>query len=138
VGRALRRPPARQLEARAGLDRPILVHALIETAQGLAHVDEIAAASPRLHGMSLGPADLAACRGMKTTRVGGGHPGYAVIADPDPHAPAAPRATAQQDLWHFSLARMVDACAAHGLRALHGPFGDIEDVVGCETQFRAA
>jgi malyl-CoA/(S)-citramalyl-CoA lyase len=127
-----------QLEARAGLQRPVLVHALLETAQGVVHVDEIAAASPRMQGMSLGPADLAASRGMRTTRVGGGHPGYLVIADPDPAAPEAPRATAQQDLWHYSIGRMVDACATHGLLPFYGPFGDIEDVVGCEAQFRAA
>ena len=72
-----------QLEARAGLDRPILVHAILETAQGVANVEEIANASPRMQGISLGPADLAASRRMKTTRVGGGHPGYRVVADPD-------------------------------------------------------
>jgi malyl-CoA/(S)-citramalyl-CoA lyase len=127
-----------QLEARAGLERPILVHALLETAQGVAHVDEIAAASPRMQGMSFGPADLAASRRMKTTRVGGGHPGYLVIADPDATDPDAPRATAQQDLWHYSIGRMVDACTTHGLLPFYGPFGDIKDVVGCEAQFRAA
>src|SRR3954470_8608094 len=72
-----------QLEAQAGLERPILVHALLETARGVNEVEAIAAASPRMQGMSLGPADLAASRRMKTTRVGGGHPGYRVLADPD-------------------------------------------------------
>jgi malyl-CoA/(S)-citramalyl-CoA lyase len=127
-----------QLESRAGLQRPILVHALLETAQGVAHVDEIAAASPRMQGMSFGPADLAASRRMKTTRVGGGHPGYLVIADPDPENPDAPRPTAQQDLWHYSIGRMVDACATNGILPFYGPFGDIKDVEGCEAQFRAA
>ncbi|MEA2306195.1 MAG: malyl-CoA/(S)-citramalyl-CoA lyase, partial [Solirubrobacteraceae bacterium] len=125
-----------QLESRAGVQRPILVHALLETAQGVAHVDEIAAASPRMQGMSFGPADLAASRRMKTTRVGGGHPGYLVIADPDPENPDAPRATAQQDLWHYSIGRMVDACATNGILPFYGPFGDIKDVEGCEAQFR--
>jgi malyl-CoA/(S)-citramalyl-CoA lyase len=50
-----------QLEARAGLRRPILVHAILETALGVANVEEIAAASPRMQGMSMGPADLASC-----------------------------------------------------------------------------
>src|SRR5437764_5599429 len=127
-----------QLEAGAGLARPILVHALLETAQGVAHVEEIAAASPRMQGMSFGPADLAASRRMKTTRVGGGHPGYRVLSDPDPADPDAPRTSAQQDLWHYSIARMVDACAATGILPFYGPFGDIKDVAGCETQFRAA
>ena len=127
-----------QLESRAGLQRPLLVHAILETAQGVAHLEEIAAASPRMQGMSFGPADLAASRRMKTTRVGGGHPGYRVIEDPDPDNPDAPRATAQQDPWHYSIARMVDACTMHGILPFYGPFGDIKDTVACETQFRSA
>ena len=75
---------------------------------------------------------------MKTTRVGGGHPGYRVIEDPDPDNPEAPRATAQQDPWHYSIARMVDACAGAGILPFYGPYGDIKDTEGCETQFRAA
>jgi malyl-CoA/(S)-citramalyl-CoA lyase len=127
-----------QLEARAGLERPLLIHAILETAQGVANLEEIASASPRIQGMSFGPADLAASRRMKTTRVGGGHPGYRVIEDPDPNDPEAPRVSAQQDLWHYSLGRMVDACTAVGALPFYGPFGDIKDVLGCETQFRSA
>jgi len=127
-----------QLEAKARLSRPILVHALLETARGVVNVEAIAGASPRLQGMSLGPADLAADRRMKTTRVGGGHPGYLVRHDPDPADPERPRATYQQDLWHYTLSRMVDACAAHGILPYYGPFGDIRDTVGCEDQFRSA
>ena len=127
-----------QLEAKAGIDRPILIHALLETALGVSNLEEIATASPRMQGMSFGPADLAASRRMKTTRVGGGHPGYRVIEDPDPDDPEAPRASAQQDLWHYSIGRMVDACTAAGLLPFYGPFGDIKDVEGCEAQFRAS
>jgi len=127
-----------QLEARAGLKRPILVHAILETQIGVVNVEEIAAASPRIQGMSFGPADLAASRRMKTTRVGGGHPGYRTIADPDPENPDAPRPSYQQDPWHYSIARMVDACTSVGALPFYGPFGDIKDTVGCETQYRAA
>lgn len=127
-----------QLEARAGLEKPILVHAILETALGVANVEEICGASPRMQGLSLGPADLAASRRMKTTRVGGGHPGYIVRTDPDPNDPEAPRAKAQQDLWHYTLARMVDACVANGVLPYYGPFGDIRDTVACEDQFRNA
>jgi malyl-CoA/(S)-citramalyl-CoA lyase len=132
-----------QLEAKAGLTRPILVHAILETARGVANVEEICGASPRMQGLSLGPADLAADRRMKTTRVGGGHPGYLVRED----APRgddgaadiqADRAVFQQDLWHYTIARMVDACAMHGIYPYWGPFGDIADVVACEDQFRNA
>jgi malyl-CoA/(S)-citramalyl-CoA lyase len=131
-----------QLEARAGVKRPILVHAILETARGVANVEAIAGASPRMQGISLGPADLAADRRMKTTRVGGGHPGYLVRQDPaitaDEAAIHAERTTYQQDLWHYTIARMVDACATHGIFPYWGPFGDIKDVVACEDQFRNA
>ncbi|MDF1603232.1 CoA ester lyase [Nocardioides sp. YIM 152315] len=127
-----------QLEAKAGLERPILVHAILETARGVANVEEICGASPRMQGLSLGPADLAADRRMKTTRVGGGHPGYLVREDPDPDRAAASRATYQQDLWHYTIARMVDACAMHGIYPYYGPFGDIADTTACEDQFRNA
>lgn len=125
-----------QLEARHGITRPILIHAILETALGMENVGEIAGASPRMHGMSLGPADLAASRGMKTTRVGGGHPAYAVVEDP--RADDQPRRTFQQDLWHYTVARMVDACRAHGIKAFYGPFGDFSDDLACEAQFRNA
>jgi malyl-CoA/(S)-citramalyl-CoA lyase len=127
-----------QVEARAGLKRPLLLHAILETATGVSNVEEICAASPRMQGLSLGPADLAASRRMKTTRVGGGHPGYIVRTDPDPNDETAPRPTAQQDLWHYTLARMVDACNANGILPYYGPFGDIKDTLACEDQFRNA
>lgn len=127
-----------QLEAKAGLRRPILVHAILETARGVAEVEAICAASPRMQGLSLGPADLAANRRMKTTRVGGGHPGYLVRQDPPESGSELPRATFQQDLWHYTIARMVDACVSNGIFPYYGPFGDIADTVACEDQFRNA
>ena len=125
-----------QLEAKAGLTEPLLVHAILETARGVANIEEICAASPRMQGLSLGPADLAANRRMKTTRVGGGHPGYLVREDPK--ADESARAVFQQDLWHYTIARMVDACAMNGILPYYGPFGDIKDTVACEDQFRNA
>ena len=126
-----------QLEARHGIKTPILIHAILETAEGVKNVEEIAAASPRMHGISLGPADLAASRGMKTTRVGGGHPDYVVLADAVANAEAA-REKFQQDLWHYTTAKMVDACAAAGIKPFYGPFGDFSDPAACEAQFRNA
>jgi malyl-CoA/(S)-citramalyl-CoA lyase len=136
-----------QLEAPHKIKKPILIHAILETAQGVNNVEAIASASPRMHGMSLGPADLAASRAMKTTRVGGGHPDYKVLADatskgsisgkPDIDGDA-PRAAYQQDLWHYTVGRMVDACAAAGIKPFYGPFGDFSDAAACEAQFRNA
>jgi len=126
-----------QLEAKHAVKKPILIHAILETAEGVNNVAAIATASPRMHGISLGPADLAASRAMKTTRVGGGHPEYKVLADaPAGAAAAAPRTAYQQDLWHYTMAKMVDACAAAGIKPFYGPFGDIADSAGCEVQFR--
>jgi malyl-CoA/(S)-citramalyl-CoA lyase len=136
-----------QLEARHHVTRPILIHAILETAEGVNNVEAIAAASPRMHGISLGPADLAASRAMKTTRVGGGHPDYVVLEDGDPRAAASgganmggekPRGRHQQDLWHYTIAKMVDATAAAGIKAFYGPFGDFSDPAACEAQFRNA
>lgn len=124
-----------QLEARHQIKKPILIHAILETAQGVNNVEAIATASPRMHGMSLGPADLAASRAMKTTRVGGGHPDYKVLADAKGDEP---RAAYQQDLWHYTTAKMVDACAAAGIKPFYGPFGDFSDSAACEAQFRNA
>jgi malyl-CoA/(S)-citramalyl-CoA lyase len=136
-----------QLEARRQIKKPILIHAILETAQGVNNVEAIATASPRMHGMSLGPADLAASRAMKTTRVGGGHPDYKVLADAPSKEPIsgkpdiggdAARAAYQQDLWHYTIAKMVDACAAAGIKPFYGPFGDFSDPAACEAQFRNA
>ncbi|MGA9550595.1 MAG: CoA ester lyase [Rhodomicrobium sp.] len=127
-----------QLEARHGIKKPVMIHALLETAEGVNNVEAIAGASPRMHGMSLGPADLAASRAMKTTRVGGGHPSYGVLADAKAGEANGARAFFQQDLWHYTVGRMVDACAAYGIKPFYGPFGDFSDPAGCEAQFRNA
>ncbi|MDQ2082706.1 CoA ester lyase [Xanthobacteraceae bacterium Astr-EGSB] len=124
-----------QLEAKHAVRKPILIHAILETAEGVDNVASIASASPRMHGISLGPADLAASRAMKTTRVGGGHPDYKILADAQDRAP---RPAFQQDLWHYTLAKMVDACAAAGIKPFYGPFGDFSDPAACEAQFRNA
>jgi len=131
-----------QLEARHGVTKPIQIHAILETAEGVVNVEAICAASPRMHGLSLGPADLAASRGMKTTRVGGGHPAYGVLADAtgdgDNDNPLDARPFYQQDLWHYTVGRMVDACQMHGIKAFYGPFGDFSDPQACRAQFRNA
>ncbi len=125
-----------QLEAKHAVKKPILIHAILETAEGVNNVAAIATPSPRMHGISLGPADLAASRAMKTTRVGGGHPDYKVLADAAAGAADTPRAAYQQDLWHYTIAKMVDACAAAGIKPFYGPFGDFSDSAACEAQFR--
>ena len=127
-----------QLEAHHHISKPILIHAILETAEGVNNVQAIASASPRMHGISLGPADLAASRAMKTARVGGGHPDYVVLADAKTGGAqdGGVRTAFQQDLWHYTIAKMVDACAAAGIKPFYGPFGDFSDQAACEAQFR--
>ena len=128
-----------QLEARHRITRPILIHPILETAEGVANVEAIATSSPRMHGISLGPADLAASRRMKTTRIGGGHPSYGVLADAEEDGErSGERTFFQQDLWHYTLSKMVDACASCGIKPFYGPFGDFSDPAACEAQFRNA
>jgi malyl-CoA/(S)-citramalyl-CoA lyase len=103
-----------QLEAKHNIAKPILIHAILETAEGVKNVDAIAAASPR---------------------VGGGHPSCGGRADGKGDAP---RTLFQQDLWHYTVAKMVDACQSYGIKAFYGPFGDFSDLPACEAQFRNA
>ena len=102
------------------------------------NIEEICEASPHIQDLSLKPANLTANHHMKTTHIDGGHPNYIIRKDPNPNTPDTPREVFQQDLWHYTIARMVDACAMHGILPFYGPFGDIKDVVACEDQFRNA
>ena len=126
-----------QVEARAGLSRPVLLHAVIETALGVVNVEEIAAASPRMAGMSLGPGRprRVAWHAHDARRR---RPSRLHACSRTRATPGAPRASSLQDLWHHTLARIVDACAATGIQPFYGPFGDIADLAGCEAQFRSA
>jgi len=109
-----------QIEAAVGLDAPIGLEALIETALGMANVEAIAAASPRLEALHFGVADFAASVRARTVGIGGLHPDY------------------PGDPWHAALARMTVAARAQGLRAVDGPFGDIEDPDGYRAAARRA
>ena len=124
-----------QLEAKVGLGQPLLVHAILETARGVANVEEICAASPRMQGLSLGPADLAANRRMKTTRRWRA-PWGLVRQDPSADEPM-PRTTYQQDLWHYTIARMVDACVTAGVLP-YSARSAISPTPSREDQFRNA
>jgi malyl-CoA/(S)-citramalyl-CoA lyase len=120
-----------QIEAYKGL-KPINIHVLIETAMGMANVEEIARACPeRMEAMVFGVADYAASVRARTTNIGGANPDYGMLADPDE---SGARAYHWGDQWHFGISRMVAACRAYGLRPIDGPFGDFGDPEG----FRAA
>jgi len=120
------------IEAAQGRKTRIGFEALIETAPGFAHVEEIAAASPRLQSMHLGAADFAASMGMQTTGIGGTQEGYYML----PPVGEEPRRPIYADPWHGVTAAIVAACRTHGLLPVDGPFGDFSDEDGFRAQAR--
>jgi malyl-CoA/(S)-citramalyl-CoA lyase len=133
-----------QCEAARGRKKRIGFELIIETALGMANVNEIAAASPRNESLHFGVADYAASTRARTTNIGGVNPDYAVLTDADG---AGRRAVHWGDMWHYAIARMVVAARANGLRPVDGPFGDFSDpegyragggraaVLGCEGKW---
>lgn len=124
-----------QIEASKGFKR-INIHILIETAMGMANVEEIARTCPeRMEAMVFGVADYAASVRARTTQIGGANPDYGMLTDADE---TGHRAYHWGDQWHFGISRMVAACRAYGLRPIDGPFGDFGDPEGYKVAARRA
>ena len=115
------------IERAKGRTKPISFEVIIESAAGIAHVEAIAASSPRLQAMSLGAADFAASMGMQTTGIGGTQENYYMIRDGVKH---------WSDPWHWAQAAIVAACRTHGILPVDGPFGDFSDDEGFRAQAR--
>jgi len=124
-----------QIETATKAPKRIGLEAIIETALGMANVDAIAAASPRMESLHFGVADYAASTKAATTNIGGPNPAYGVLTDP---LEDGGRAYHWGDMWHYAIARMVVAARAHGLRPVDGPFGDIQDAEGYKAQANRA
>ena len=115
------------IERSKGRTKPISFEVIIESAAGLAHVEEIAASSPRMQAMSLGAADFAASMGMQTTGIGGTQENYYMLREGEKH---------WSDPWHWAQAAIVAACRTHGVLPVDGPFGDFSDDEGYIAQAR--
>ena len=103
-----------QVELAAGLPPGrIRIEAQIEDAAGLAAVDQIAGASPRLAALVFGPADFMASLGMRSLRIG---------AQPDGYVGG--------DAFHYAHLRILVAARTVGLQAIDGPYAAIEDIAG--------
>ena len=113
------------IERAKGRSKPIAFEVIIESAAGICHVEEIAAASPRLQAISLGAADFAASMGMATTGIGGTQENYYMIREGQKYWP---------DPWHWAQTAIVAACRTHGLLPVDGPFGDFSDPEGFRAQ----
>jgi len=117
------------LEAQVGRRKRIGFEVIIESAQGITNVAEIAGASPRLQAMSLGAADFAASMGMQTTGIGGTQENYYMLREGERY---------WGDPWHWATAAIVAACRTHGVLPVDGPFGDFSDDEGFRAQARRA
>ncbi len=124
-----------QIEDAKGRDKRIGFEHIIETALGMANVDEIARASKRNESLHFGVADYAASTKARTTVIGGPNALYGVLTDKDGDKP---RDYHWGDMWHYAVARMVVACRATGLRPIDGPFGDFSDPDGFVAQANRA
>src|SRR3989344_1899347 len=123
-----------QIETLKGI-KPIGIHALIETARGMANVEDIAATCPeRMEALVFGVADFAASTQARVTHMGGANADYAVLT----HAEGGGRERHWNDQWHYAQARLVVACRAYGLRPIDGPFSDIQDAEGYRSAARSA
>jgi malyl-CoA/(S)-citramalyl-CoA lyase len=111
-------------------ERPLGIEILIETTKGLANVEAIAAASPRLEGIIFGVGDYSIELENFDTVFGASNGDYAILAREDGCTPARHWG----DQWHFALARIANACRAYGQRPIDGPYADYGDKDG----YRAA
>ena len=115
------------IETAKGRSKKVSLEVIIESAAGLANVDEIAGSSPRLEAMSLGAADFAASMGMQTTGIGGTQENYYMLHDETRH---------YSDPWHWAQTAIVAACRTHGVLPVDGPFGDFSSDDGYLAQAR--
>jgi len=120
-----------QASAAVGRKKQIGLEVIIETAQGLGNIDEIAGSTKRLESLHFGSADYAASQGMRTTNIGGGNADYVMLTDGEE---GTARERHWNDLWHYPLFRMCQAARAHGLVPIDGPFGDYSDGDGFRAQ----
>jgi malyl-CoA/(S)-citramalyl-CoA lyase len=125
-----------QVEDAMGRTKRIGFEHIIETALGMANVDEIATASKRNESLHFGVADYAASTKARTTVIGGPNPMYGVLTDKTEDG--GQRDYHWGDMWHYAIARMVVAARANGLRPIDGPFGDFKDDDGFRAQANRA
>ncbi len=115
------------LERETPRARPLAIEALIETALGVANVEAIAAASPRLEALIFGIGDYSIEMRSFDTAFGTPNPRYAVLTGVRGDER---RERHWNDQWHFALARIANACRANGLRPIDGPYADFADLDG--------
>jgi malyl-CoA/(S)-citramalyl-CoA lyase len=115
------------IESATGRKEPIGIEALVETALGLANVEEIARSSTRLEALIFGVGDFIISMQTPDRMVGAINPDYAVLTDADADGH---RRRHYNDQWHHAMARIATACRAYGLRPVDGPYTNFRDEEG--------
>jgi malyl-CoA/(S)-citramalyl-CoA lyase len=125
----------RSAEQAAPRQRKVGIMGLIETARGVANVEAIAQAGGLLNALVFGGGDYQLDLGSFQRAVGAPSPDYVVLTDDNGHGA---RERHWNDLWHFSMARIANACRAYGLLPIDGPFSVIGDPEGLRAAARRA
>ncbi len=106
------------IEVAKGFSRRINIEAIIESAEGLEQVSQIANASDRLITLVFGIVDYSASIGARLVSISGHgekeeeiYPGHR---------------------WNFEMSRIVMAAKAHGLLAIDAPYGNFKDPEGLQ------
>jgi malyl-CoA/(S)-citramalyl-CoA lyase len=106
------------IEAAKGFSNRINIEAIIESAEGLEQVSQIAKASERLISLVFGIVDYSASIGARLVSISGHgekeeeiYPGHR---------------------WNFEMSRIVMAAKAHGLLAIDAPYGNFKDPTGLQ------
>lgn len=104
-----------QIETKLGLTRRIGIEVLIEEAEAIMRVEEIAGASPRLEALIFGMGDYSASQGIDPLAIAAdsGYPG---------------------DIWHYARYKMIVAARTFGLDAVDGPFVNFKDADWYRTE----
>jgi citrate lyase subunit beta/citryl-CoA lyase len=95
-------------------DRAVALEVLIEEAEGLVNVEDIARSSDRLEALIFGPGDFSASQGVR----------FAMVRE----------ANYPGDIWAYHRSRIVVAARAAGIDAIDGPFANFRDADGYRTE----
>ena len=95
-------------------DRPVALEVLIEEAEGLVNVEDIAQSSDRLEALIFGPGDFSASQGVRWAM--------------------AREANYPGDIWAYHRSRIVVAARAAGIDAIDGPFANFRDADGYRVE----
>ncbi|MCY4368079.1 MAG: CoA ester lyase [bacterium] len=107
-----------ELEEAQRVPTPIGLEVLIETARGLAYINEIASSHPRLEALHFGAGDFGASMGARTLSIGEG--------------------LGVGNRWNAARTMIAVAARAHGLRPIDSAYDDFHDDDGYLAEAREA